>query len=74
MNARRVLPLITFLPSQVFISHTESKRRCEAEMNAYREGLRKAEFAKIPGDGYHAAGSAPDERARITLDFLTRNA
>jgi pimeloyl-ACP methyl ester carboxylesterase len=52
---------------------TQSNRRSEAELNAYRDGLRRGEFVKIAVDGYHAAGSAPDESARATLEFIARH-
>lgn len=52
---------------------TESSRRSDAELEAYRAGLSRGEFVKIPIDGYHAAGSAPDESARATLEFIGRH-
>ena len=52
---------------------TESGRRSDSELAAYREGLARAEFVKIPIDGYHAAGSVPDESARATLEFMQRH-
>ncbi len=68
-----VRPDLPKIECPTLVLTTESKRRSEAELNAYREGLRKAEFVKIPVDGYHAAGSAPDESARVTLEFLARH-
>lgn len=53
---------------------TQSSRRSEAELEAYRKGLSRGEFVKIPIDGYHVAGSAPDAAARATLEFLERHA
>lgn len=61
----------TILPTLVIA--TRSSRRSEAEMSAYREGLAKGELAKLPIDGYHAAGSAPDASAHALLELIERH-
>lgn len=68
-----VRPDLPKIECPTLVVTTESARRSAAELEAYRTGLRRGEFAKLPIDGYHAAGSAPDECARVTLDFLARH-
>lgn len=51
---------------------TKSARRSSEELDAYRNNLRDAELVTLPIDGYHAAGSTPDESARVALDFIDR--
>jgi 3-oxoadipate enol-lactonase len=68
-----VRPDLPKIACPTLVLTTESTRRSHAELDAYRQGLRNAEFVKLPVDGYHAAGSAPDESARVTLDFLARH-
>jgi pimeloyl-ACP methyl ester carboxylesterase len=70
IDVRPDLPKIE-RPTLVLLTH--SKRRSQQELDSYRAGLHNAEFVTIPVDGYHAAGSAPDESARATLEFVTRN-
>jgi pimeloyl-ACP methyl ester carboxylesterase len=70
IDVRPDLPKIE-RPTLVLLTH--SKRRSQQELDSYRAGLRNGEFVTIPVDGYHAAGSAPDESARATLEFVTRN-
>ena len=67
-----VRPDLPRIECPTLVLSTNSGRRSQAELNAYREGLRHAEFVTIPIDGYHAAGSAPDESAQAVLDFLAR--
>lgn len=69
-----VRPDLPKIACPTLVLTTESKRRSEAELNAYREGLARGEFVKIPVDGYHAAGTAPDASARATLAFMRRHA
>jgi pimeloyl-ACP methyl ester carboxylesterase len=68
-----VRPDLPQIECPALVVTTESARRSAAELEAYHAGLRRGEFAKLPIDGYHAAGSAPDECARVTLDFLARH-
>jgi 3-oxoadipate enol-lactonase len=68
-----VRPDLPRIECPTLVITTESTRRSEAELEAYREGLRNAEFARLPIDGYHAAGSAPDACAQLVLDFLRRH-
>jgi 3-oxoadipate enol-lactonase len=68
-----VRPDLPRIRCPVLVLNTNSGRRSQNELNAYREGLRVAEFVTIPIDGYHAAGSAPDQCARAVLDFLARH-
>ncbi len=53
---------------------TESPRRAysRSDIDVYREKLPQAEIVALPVDGYHVGATAPDECARITLDFLAR--
>ena len=67
-----VRPDLPKIACPTLVLTTESKRRSDAELDAYRSGLRRGEFVKLPIDGYHAAGSAPDESACATLEFLAR--
>jgi pimeloyl-ACP methyl ester carboxylesterase len=71
IDVRPDLPRIT-CPTLVLM--TKSSRRSSVELDAYRKGLANAEYVTISNDGYHAAGSAPDESARAVLDFIDRSA
>ena len=51
---------------------TDTKRRGRAEFERWQKTIPNSELAIIPVDGYHAAGTAPDETARVTLDFIAR--
>lgn len=51
---------------------TDTPRRGRAEFEGWQKTIPDSELAIIPVDGYHAAGTAPDETARVTLDFLSR--
>ena len=53
---------------------TDTPRRGKAEFESWQRTIPGSELAIIPIDGYHAAGTAPDETARVTLDFLARHA
>jgi len=68
-----VRPDLPRIQCPTLVIGTDSKRRSDTELEAYRAGLRKGEFVKLPIDGYHAAGSAPDESARVVLEFLGRH-
>jgi pimeloyl-ACP methyl ester carboxylesterase len=68
-----VRPDLPRIACPTLVLTTRSNRRSEAELEAYRQGLARAEFVKLSVDGYHAAGSAPDESACATLDFLARH-
>jgi 3-oxoadipate enol-lactonase len=68
-----VRPDLSRIQCPTLVIATQSNRRSEAEMSAYREGLSRGEFVKLPIDGYHAAGSAPDASARATLEFIERH-
>ncbi|HZM47796.1 MAG TPA: alpha/beta hydrolase [Burkholderiales bacterium] len=52
---------------------TDTPRRGKAEFEGWQKTIPNSELAIIPVDGYHAAGTAPDETARVTLDFLARH-
>ena len=67
-----VRPDLPKIECPTLVLNTNSGRRSEAELNAYREGLRRAQFVTIPIDGYHAAGAAPDESAQAVREFLAR--
>lgn len=51
---------------------TDTPRRGKAEFESWQKTIPGSELAIIPVDGYHAAGTAPDETARVTLGFLAR--
>jgi pimeloyl-ACP methyl ester carboxylesterase len=51
---------------------TDTARRGRAEFEGWQKTIPDSELALIPVDGYHAAGTAPDETAKITLDFIAR--
>jgi len=53
---------------------TDTPRRGKAEFESWQKTIPGSELAIIPVDGYHAAGTAPDETARVTLDFISRHA
>ncbi len=53
---------------------TDTPHRGKAEFAGWQKTIPSSELAFIPVDGYHAAGTAPDETARVTLDFLARPA
>lgn len=69
-----VRPDLPQIQCPTLVLTTQSRRRSDAELEAYRSGLGRGEFVKIAIDGYHAAGSAPDASARATLDFIDRHA
>ena len=52
---------------------TDTPRRGRAEFEGWQKTIPDSELAIIPVDGYHAAGTAPDETARVTLEFLSRH-
>lgn len=54
---------------------TESPRRSysRSDMDIYREKLPQAEIVALPVDGYHVGATAPDDCARIALEFLRRH-
>ncbi|HKA42080.1 MAG TPA: alpha/beta hydrolase [Burkholderiales bacterium] len=52
---------------------TDTPRRGTAEFEGWQRTIPNSELAIIPIDGYHAAGSAPDETARVALDFIARH-
>lgn len=51
----------------------DTPRRSIAEFEAYQKKIPNSELVNIPVDGYHTAAVAPDECARVTLDFLARH-
>jgi pimeloyl-ACP methyl ester carboxylesterase len=59
-----VLVLTTSLPRRNY---------SRSDIEVYREELPQAEIAVISGDGYHVAGTAPDECAPLVRDFLQRH-
>jgi hypothetical protein len=40
---------------------------------SWQKTIPNSELAILPIDGYHAAGTDPDNTARVTLDFLARH-
>ena len=38
-----------------------------------KKTISNSELAILPVDGYHAAGTDPDNTARVTLDFIARH-
>lgn len=52
---------------------TDTPRRGRAEFEGWQKTIPNSELAIIPVDGYHAAGTAPDETAKVTLDFIARH-
>jgi 3-oxoadipate enol-lactonase len=59
----------------VLVLKTQTPRRAysQADMDVYRDKLSHAEHAAIAVDGYHVSATAPDECARMTLEFLGRH-
>lgn len=60
-------------PVLVLTTTTPRRAYSRTDVELYRESLPQAEIAAIPVDGYHVSGTAPDQSARITLDFLKRH-
>ena len=60
-------------PALVLTTTAPQRAYSRSDLEVYREGLARAEVVAIPIDGYHVSGSAPDECARIALDFLERH-
>ncbi len=52
---------------------TDTAHRGRKVFEGWQKTIPNSELAIVPVDGYHAAGTAPDETARITLDFITRH-
>lgn len=73
VSAIDVRPDLPRIQCPALVLMTDSLRRSRAEIDAYRAGLQQAEFLTLPIDGYHAAGSAPDESARAVLEFIARH-
>jgi pimeloyl-ACP methyl ester carboxylesterase len=53
---------------------TDTPHRGKGVFEGWQKTIPGSELALIPVDGYHAAGTAPDETARVTLDFIARHA
>jgi pimeloyl-ACP methyl ester carboxylesterase len=51
---------------------TDTARRGRAVFESWQKTIPDSELVIIPIDGYHAAGTAPDRTAEITLDFIRR--
>jgi pimeloyl-ACP methyl ester carboxylesterase len=51
---------------------TDTPRRGRAEFEGWQKTIPGSELALIATDGYHAAGTDPDETARVTLEFIAR--
>ena len=51
---------------------TDTARRGRAEFEGWQKTIPGSELSIIPVDGYHAAGTAPDETAQVTLEFIAR--
>ena len=58
-------------PALVLTTTAPRRAYSRSDLEVYRDGLSQVEVAAIPVDGYHVAGTAPDECASITLDFLS---
>ena len=52
---------------------TDTARRGREVFESWQKTIPNSELAIVPVDGYHAAGTAPDETAQLTLDFITRH-
>ncbi len=52
---------------------TDTAHRGREVFEGWQKTIPNSELAIVPVDGYHAAGTEPDETARITLDFITRH-
>jgi 3-oxoadipate enol-lactonase len=52
---------------------TDTPRRGKAEFESWQKTIPGSELNIIPVDGYHAAGSAPDETANVAFDFIARH-
>jgi pimeloyl-ACP methyl ester carboxylesterase len=52
---------------------TDTARRGRTVFESWQTTIPNSELAMLPIDGYHAAGSAPDATARLTLDFIGRH-
>ena len=53
---------------------TDTARRGRSVFAGWQQTIPGAELVILPIDGYHAAGTAPDATARVTLDFIARHA
>ena len=51
---------------------TDTPRRGKAVFEGWQKTIPGSELALISVDGYHAAGTAPDETAQVTREFLAR--
>ena len=51
---------------------TDTAHRGKGVFESWQKTIPGSELAVIPVDGYHAAGTAPDETARVTLEFIGR--
>jgi pimeloyl-ACP methyl ester carboxylesterase len=52
---------------------TDTARRGRAEFERWQKTIPNSELAILPIDGYHAAGTDPDQTAKVTLEFIARN-
>lgn len=53
---------------------TDTAHRGRAVFESWQKTIPNSELVFMPIDGYHAAGTDPDNTARVTLDFLARHA
>ena len=51
---------------------TDTPRRGKAEFESWQKTIPGSELVIMPVDGYHAAGTAPDETATVALEFIAR--
>ncbi len=60
-------------PALVLTTTAPRRAYSKTDVERYRSDLPQAEIAAIAVDGYHVAGTAPDESARITRRFLAKH-
>jgi len=53
--------------------NTTGFKRGRAVFEGWQKTIPGSELAILPIDGYHAAGTDPDNTARVTLDFIARH-
>jgi pimeloyl-ACP methyl ester carboxylesterase len=51
---------------------TDTARRGRAVFESWQKTIPNSELTMLAVGGYHAAGTDPDETARVTLDFISK--
>ena len=65
---------ITRIKCPTLVIGTQAAGKDRETLSLWQKTIPNSELVILPIDGYHAAGTDPDNTARVTLDFLARHA